>query len=392
MTPSLYRRIRRFEGAAVCLCLLAMALAGSLPAGGETPAGHPAPEQRAAAARLDDPRIQAILLQIGSLGSDPGCNSCHGAIENATENMGFSVACTFCHGGDGNATTIEAAHVQPTLPVINDATTAPLDYDLPYQRFVNPSNLRIDGVCNLCHPQIFEDTRKSMMATAAGHHSGGLYQNGVVDSKTPIYGNFAITDDDGVVPVDQGAVASLEDLITYDPSADPSLTATHFAAVPGQACARCHLWSRGRGYRGATDEDGTYRADGCAACHMPYADDGRSQSADASIDHQEQGHPINHLITKAIPTRQCLHCHHRGARIGLTFTGRAQMPPRLPSGPGVPGTTGVRFNRNYLYTDPATNPPDVHHERGMQCSDCLVKNELMGDGNIFGHMDQATRI
>ncbi len=321
----------------------------------------------------------------------PGCLACHDKIENIHTRV--QIPCTFCHGGDYSTDDKEKAHVQPTLPVIMDNTTPPLDYDLPYQQFVNPSNLRVvDRTCGICHVMQVDWVKKSLMATTAGHHAGGLYQNGVVDTKTPIYGNFAIRDDDGDVPTERGAVEELRDLIEYDPTLDQSLVSTHYRAVPGQACARCHLWTRGKGYRGAEDVDGTYRADGCAACHMIYADDGRSQSADASIDHQEQGHPLVHRITRAIPTGQCLHCHHRGARIGLSFTGRAQMPPRLPAGPGVPGTTDVKFNNNYHYTDPATNPPDIHRERGLHCIDCHTEAGVMGDGNIYGHMDQATKI
>ncbi len=391
------RNGRRAPRCALAVLGLLTAAAFSSVAGAVPPApipSHGLPRHHdPASVQLDDPRIQAILLSARARGEDPGCLSCHGEIENATEIMGFELPCTFCHGGDGDSTTIDEAHVQPTAPVINDNTTPPLDYDLNYQQFVNPSNLRVvSDSCGLCHPFRFETLKKSMMATAAGHFAGGLYQNGVVDTKTPIYGNFAVTDDDGTVPVDQGAVASLEDLLTYDPAGDPSLFSTHYAAVPGQACARCHLWSRGRGYRGAEDEDGTYRADGCAACHLLYADDGRSQSADPSIDHDEQGHAIVHRVTREIPTNQCLHCHHRGARIGLSFTGRAQMPPRLPSGPEVPGTTDVRFNRGFHYADEATNPQDVHGERGLHCIDCHVATETMGDANIFGHMDQATKI
>ena len=83
---------------------------------------------------------------------------------------------------------------------------------------------------------------------------------------------------------------------------------------------------------------------------------------------------------------------HRGARIGLNFTGRSQMPPRLPSGPGVPGTTDVRFNKNYHYVSADTNPQDVHGEAGMHCIDCHTSAGVMGDGNMYGHMDQATKI
>ncbi len=322
----------------------------------------------------------------------PKCLVCHGDLENATVNMGFDLDCVFCHGGDPNSEIKEIAHVLPTLPVIMDKTVAPLDYDLPYQQFVNPSNLRVvENTCGACHPFKAENILKSMMATAAGHYAGGLYQNGVVKTKTPIYGTFAVEDNDGVVPYERGAVQSLEDLIEYDPSGDPFNNATHFAAVPAQACARCHLWSRGKGYRGAENAAGTYRADGCAACHMIYDNDGLSRSADMTIDHTETGHPRVHVITKQIETAQCIHCHHRGARIGLNFTGRSQMPPRLPSGPDYIGTTDEKFNSNYHYTIDAVNPKDVHFERGLDCIDCHTPNGIMGDGNIYGHMDQATK-
>ena len=99
---------------------------------------------------IEDDEVQRFLKTIPE-GNDPGCITCHGEIENATERMGFELSCTWCHGGDPNATTINEAHVLPTLPVIMDQTVPPLDYDLPYQKFVNPTNLRVvEDVC-ICH-------------------------------------------------------------------------------------------------------------------------------------------------------------------------------------------------------------------------------------------------
>jgi len=324
----------------------------------------------------------------------PGCLRCHEFIENASQNMfGMNLDCVFCHGGDPYGKTKQQSHVQSNGAALMDKTVPPFDDDLEYQRFLNPSNLRVaDQSCSLCHGTIVSDVTKNMMSTTAGHFAGGLYLNNVVDTKTPIYGNKDVVDADGYVPLAEGAVASLIELLEYDPTADQSLYSTHYAAVPAQACARCHLWSRGKGYRGAVGAEGTYRADGCAACHMPYANDGLSQSADTAIDHSEPGHPISHILTRKVPTSQCLHCHHRGARIGLSFTGRAQMPPRLPSGPGVAGTTDEKFNGNYHYAVSDTNPQDVHNELGLNCIDCHTKGGIMGDGNIWGHMDQATKI
>ncbi|MBC8203573.1 MAG: hypothetical protein H8E91_07070 [Planctomycetes bacterium] len=326
----------------------------------------------------------------------PKCLLCHADIENVTKNMaGMNLYCDFCHGGDPFGETIEDAHIFSDGTVDYNETNPPLDQDLAYQKFLNPSNLRIvETTCGMCHPDHVVRVKKSLMATTAGHHAGGLYLNDVTDSKHPTYGTFAIEDLDGDVPTEVGAVESLIDLLIYT-GGDPTKVSTHFAAVPSQACARCHLWSRGRGYRGAGEfgnVDGTYRADGCAACHMMYSNSGFSESADMSINHFEGGHPKTHVISKQIPSEQCIHCHHRGARIGLNFTGRAQMPPRLPSGPGVPGTTDERFNKNYHYAVDDTNPQDAHSAAGMHCIDCHTDNGIHGDGNIYGHMDQATKI
>jgi len=62
-------------------------------------------------------------------------------------------------------------------------------------------------------------------------------------------------------------------------------------------------------FMGTNDHAGDYRAAGCAACHVVYANDtsiaasgnyaqagnqGFSQSADTSIPRRESGHPRNH--------------------------------------------------------------------------------------------------
>jgi len=336
--------------------------------------------------------------------TNPGCMECHNGIEKIHPNI--SIACTECHGGDFKASRKDLAHVQSNGKHVYNDTVPPLDDDLDYQQFVNPSNLRIvDKTCGRCHAKFVDTVKKSLMSHTAGHHSGGLYQAGVDTSKIPRFGTIETVDNDNDIPTDRGALPSLLSLISWDNDLDFADTSDtrlndykeHFRAIPEQACVRCHLWTRGKGYRGAAakdddSKDGLFRADGCAACHMVYANDGFSKSADSAINKEEKGHPLRHRLTLAVPTEQCVHCHHRGARIGLNFTGRTQMPPRLPSGNGVPGTTGERFNGNFHYADNQTNPPDIHHERGMHCVDCHTRNGIMGDGNIYGHQDQATKI
>ena len=90
-------------------------------------------------------------------------------------------------------------------------------------------------------------------------------------------------------------------------------------------------------FLGTNDQPGDYRSSGCAACHVVYANDrnplhsgpyasfghdGRSQTADPTIDKSQPGHPLGHRFTRAIPTSQCIVCHmHQPNMFMNTFLG-----------------------------------------------------------------------
>lgn len=77
-------------------------------------------------------------------------------------------------------------------------------------------------------------------------------------------------------------------------------------------------------FLGTNDHPGDYRSSGCTACHAVYANDrdpahsgpyakygheGKSITADPTIPKDEEGHPLKHVFTRAIPTSQCMVCH-----------------------------------------------------------------------------------
>lgn len=77
-------------------------------------------------------------------------------------------------------------------------------------------------------------------------------------------------------------------------------------------------------FLGTNEQPGDYRSSGCSGCHVVYANDreprhsggyaqyghrGTSISADPTIPRNEQGHPLRHEFTRAIPTSQCMVCH-----------------------------------------------------------------------------------
>jgi hypothetical protein len=80
-----------------------------------------------------------------------------------------------------------------------------------------------------------------------------------------------------------------------------------------------HTW-----FLGTNDQPGDYRSSGCASCHVVYANDrdprhsgqyaqyghtGTTQTVDPTIPKGEEGHPLKHEFTRAIPTSQCMSCH-----------------------------------------------------------------------------------
>ena len=85
-------------------------------------------------------------------------------------------------------------------------------------------------------------------------------------------------------------------------------------------------------FLGTNDQPGDYRSSGCASCHVIYANDrdprhsgpyarfgheGKTQTIDPTIPKDEEGHPIEHKFTSAIPTSQCMPCHMHQPNIFL---------------------------------------------------------------------------
>src|SRR5208282_196507 len=88
---------------------------------------------------------------------------------------------------------------------------------------------------------------------------------------------------------------------------------------------------------GTNDHPGDYRASGCTACHVVYANDrdpahsgfyaqygnkGTSATNDPTIRKDERGHGIRHSFTRAIPSSQCMICHlHPGTNMVTGYYG-----------------------------------------------------------------------
>lgn len=283
-----------------------------------------------------------------------GCPQCHQGIESIGEKH-EDLACEDCHQGNPDASIKKAAHEG---------------------LYKNPGDLSVvEETCEVCHEEIVSRVKKSLHATSAGIISGSRYLWAAQKEKNALYAVRQIEDEDGKVPEKLGAVRALQPLPRYKDSKQP------VDDYLRNQCLRCHVWTEG------ALRHGDYRASGCSACHVLYADDGLTQSQDTTIPRDEPGHPIRHEITTKIPSEQCVHCHNRGGRTGVSFLGMMESDgygtPFRDDGTKQPKLHGKHYN--YLQKD-------LHLEAGMHCIDCHTLGDIHGDGNIYSKREQAVEI
>lgn len=324
-----------------------------------------------------------VLVDDGS----SGCLTCHTGIEAMHPEANLS--CVECHGGNAMTRKKLEAHVRSMKEDPGDERVAHPKEDLAWRRFRNPMDLRVaEQTCGGCHEDMVRHLMASLHGTTAGHLSDGFYEMGLTDDKKSVFSIFPLPD----YYAEPGDIDGLDPIPPFRGHGRRDKLSTHFADLPRKECMQCHLWSEGRAVQGRVGFDGDYRGEGCAACHVSYALDGLSDSADRAVNRNEPGHPRAHTMTRAPTVETCSACHYGDASIGLHFRGLSQLPPGAPGGPEIPGTTDQLLNRTFYLNDAAMCPPDVHGERGMACIDCHTLGDVMGDGVLHGAMERAVEI
>lgn len=304
--------------------------------------------------------LVAMLCSIPSLAlAEDKCLSCHEGIEMFSEVEGMKdITCTECHRGDGSVTD-DMAKAHKGM-------------------WANPSDFRVvDQTCGTCHPDEVENGMKSLHATMAGQISGTRYGFGLQDRGAK-YAVRPVKDGD---PQGEFALKELAQIPSYDPSKPEGPNNSPGDDYLRNQCLRCHLWSDGH------QRDGDYRASGCAACHVVYSDKGTYEGGDKAIDKTQKDRPRFHRLTTKIPETQCLHCHNRGGRTGVSFIGTIES-----DGYGTPwtkkgGKQGKLHGKMYNHLE-----ADIHYDKGMTCIDCHTKQDLHGDGNIYAKREQGVEI
>ena len=258
--------------------------------------------------------------------------------------------CLSCHRDE----VLDPAHAADVIGCAACHLGAPLavDKDKAHNGMVkNPGDLRVvERTCGVegCHATDAHKVKNSLMATNRGILATLRYYWGEAPDQ---YGDFS--------------VKKLMD------SGETSLALDYYRKL----CATCHLWKQRGDLPGFFGEKGG----GCTACHRidnptpPPAAKGKKP------------HPF---ISRKVPVKNCVRCHNRSGRIGISFTGVYES-----DGAGAP-LAGGRLSPQRL---PGSRfyqklSPDIHYARGLACIDCHTKDEIMGNGTRYAHFEDQLEI
>ena len=268
-----------------------------------------------------------------------GCLFCHDKVSDPDAFHPVSAfGCYSCHLGNRFSMDKERAHETMVM---------------------KPGDLRnVDKTCGKigCHQDMAARVKTSLMAT-----NTGILQT--IQQLWPKEGPLS-------KQMKGSAAGAVTDLYESEPR--QNLAVDHYRKM----CAGCHLWKE----RGDHEGEIGKRGGGCSDCHVIDGDKSRS-IAEGRFEHPR--------LTTRIPSENCVKCHNRSARIGLSYFGRFES-----AGYGTPyegadlSSRRLSGNRHFLNL-----PADVHFSKAnMECIDCHTAVGVMGDGRAHHYMSDQVDI
>jgi hypothetical protein len=276
-----------------------------------------------------------------------GCVECHNEMTGFEESHSPEiVGCNACHLGNPNTSIKSLAHTGMILI---------------------PGNLSdASKTCGVvgCHPGIPERVNSSLMNTMSGVISVNRF---AFDELEKPEGHFNVND----------------------------LTQSNADNHNRNLCASCHLGNEKTEW-GEINE--LSRGGGCNACHLNYSNEAIEQlnlyknTKDKSkkikdFENQIALPRVHPNLSLKISNNHCFGCHSRSGRISTNYEGWFET---------LLSWEEVKGNREYRHLIDGRVfqkvKEDVHHQAGMECIDCHVSLEIMGDGNGYQHMEEATRV
>jgi len=152
-------------------------------------------------------------------------------------------------------------------------------------------------------------------------------------------------------------------------------------------------------FLGTNDQPGDYRSSGCTACHVVYANNGNLVESgqyataghsgtyhgnDPTIPRGEPGHPIEHRLTRSIPTSQCMVCHmHQPNSFLNTYLGYQMWDyetdgdllwPKAQRYPTVDAPTPFNATDSAAMFESLNRNPEEAAVRGMWTNERFLEN------------------
>ena len=149
-------------------------------------------------------------------------------------------------------------------------------------------------------------------------------------------------------------------------------------------CANCHLGAEKKEF-GEINQ--LSRGGGCNACHLNYSENSKNDLA-KYLKSDKLELPVYHPSTDIFVTdNHCFGCHSRSSRISTNYEGWQETLLDEKEVEDKKGFRVLEDKRVYEYKG-----EDIHHNKGMLCIDCHSSHEVMGDGKMYSHEEQAVKL
>ncbi len=280
------------------------------------------------------------------LGRKEGCIVCHKMEGFEASHNPEAIGCYSCHRGNAFTLNKSAAHSK---------------------MIIIPGNLddaHLTCGTAQCHPDIVPRINNSIMTTLSGIVSVNRFVFNESNSPT---------------------------ILNHIRDIKQSNADSHLRNL----CASCHLGNQKTELEPINELS---RGGGCNACHLNYSDQAIEQLNNYTLSKVkgEMSNEKNHFkdfpkvhpqLSLNISGNHCFGCHSRSGRISTNYEGWFES---LESWDKVKGNKEYRLlldDRVFQKTD-----EDIHHKAGMECIDCHIAQEVMGDGNLYTHKEEQVKI
>ena len=262
------------------------------------------------------------------------CISCH------TVMNGFSpahspdkISCTACHLG--NSASFEKGEAHQKMLLV-------------------PGNLsNASETCAKCHQGIDLRVKNSLMNTMSGIISVDKYVFGENKNLDSIFNIHHLKNNS---------------------SADNHLR---------NKCASCHIGNEKTHPNPITQKS---RGGGCTACHLNYSDKGKKAHQDYLLSEKTELTNYHPSLSLKVTDNHCFGCHSRSGRIATNYEGWHETIYKDT----LYNTANYRVLKDKRVFE--KQAADIHHSKGLSCIDCHDSYDVMGDGTLYAHQEDAVNV